>query len=198
MEPNHLTFSVEKTVYPPCEDSYLLAHALKIPRNAAVLDLGCGSGIQGITAIKGGASEIWFLDINQKALSCAKKNLEKNIGKKELKKIKTIFKKSDLFSKIPGKKTFDCIVFNPSYVPSETIQWNDTDGGKNGRETLDRFLKSAGKFLNPKGTVYFLQSSVNGIQKTESKLKKLGFEFEIVARQKLFFEELAVFRCRKK
>lgn len=198
MEPNRLTLSVEKTVYPPSEDSFLLANALKIPIRAAVLDLGCGSGIQGLTAAKRGANEIWFVDISPKALFSAKKNLKKNIGKNELKTLKTVFKKSDLFSKIPKKTKFDRIIFNPPYVPGKTVRWKDTDGGKQGRETLDRFLNSVGNFLKPKGRVYFLQSDLNGIEKTESKLKKNGFEFEIVARQKLFFEELVVFRCRKK
>lgn len=193
-----LKLSVLRTVYPPSEDSELLAQSLRIPAEAVVLDLGCGSGIQGITAAQQGADEVWCVDINPNAIKCAKKNIGQNLTRAQAKHTKFIFKKSDLFSDISKKLRFNVIVFNPPYVPSETVQWNDTDGGKKGRETLDRFLDSFENFLAPKGTVYFLQSTLNGILITQKKLQKIGFVPEIIGRQKLFFEELLVFKATQK
>ncbi|MDO8625102.1 MAG: methyltransferase [Candidatus Diapherotrites archaeon] len=175
-------------VYPPSEDSYLLANSIQIPKKADCLDLGCGSGIQGITMAKIDAQSVTFCDQFKTALDLAKKNCEQNKVK-----CKTHFIQSDLFSRIENKK-FDVIAFNPPYVPSDGIKWKDTDGGKKGREVLDKFLDHVTEHLKTDGQLFFLQSSLNGEATTKKRLNELGFAFEIVARQKLFFEELIVYR----
>lgn len=181
-------------MYEPQEDSFLLAQNLSVPLGARVLDLGCGCGMQGLAAAMRGASEIVFADVNPKALENAKRNAELNqqaIGREK----KFFFVQSDLFSNLKNE-SFDCIVFNPPYVPSGSKKkWVETDGGHHGREVLDRFLKEFPAFLKPSGIVFFLQSSVNGISGTESTLKKMNFRFETVAKEKLFFEELIVFKA---
>lgn len=190
-----LEFDLFENAYPPSEDSELLAESVSIPGRPKVLDLGCGSGIQGIACAKNGAGSVTFSDIHPNCLKNARHNFQKN--KKQIPgNPKTIFIQSNLFGHIVG--TFDCIIFNPPYVPSEPIKWIDTDGGKKGREILDQFLGQAGKFLKPNGRIFFLQTSLNGIRATKQKLKKLGFRFEIANRKKLFFEELIVFRLEKK
>ncbi len=176
-------------VYEPREDSFLLAKAVSAGKNSKALDLGTGSGIQAINAAILGAN-VLATDINENAIANSKSNAEKlKLGKK----IK--FLKSDLFQKIPEKEKFDCIIFNPPYVPCDEIKFIESDGGKKGREILDRFLKVFPKHLKKSGKCFFLQSSLNGIEKTEKILKKEKFEFEIVAREKLFFEELVVFKA---
>ncbi len=177
-------------IYPPSEDSELLAQSLTIPKNAVCLDLGCGTGIQGITMALLGAKSVTFCDQNPLALENAKQNKKLNHLTCETK-----FIQSDLFENISEK--FDVITFNPPYVPSEKIKWIDTDGGKKGRIVLDRFLDKIEKHLKPNGQVFFLQTSLNETNPTEKKLKQNGFEFEIVNKQKLFFEELLVYRCWK-
>ncbi|MBN1940958.1 MAG: methyltransferase [Candidatus Diapherotrites archaeon] len=179
-------FNVFDSVYPPAEDSELLASAIRISKGARVLDLGCGSGIQGINAILQGAGFVCFADKNPRALENAKSNLSK-LGSNA----KTGFVETNLFSQINGK--FDFILFNPPYVPSNGKKYLDLDGGKKGREVLDKFLFTFPKFLSEKGKVFFLQSSLNGIEQTEKILKQQGFSRKIVARKKLFFEELVVF-----
>ena len=63
---------------------------------------------------------------------------------------------------------------------------------------LDRFLLQMSEFLSEGGMVFVLQSDLNGFKETEDLLKRLNFNFEIVAREKLFFEELVVFRAWKR
>ena len=60
-------------VYEPREDSYMLAKAVEEYAFGKVLDLGTGSGIQGITAALS-KCEVTFADIDNAALECAKHN----------------------------------------------------------------------------------------------------------------------------
>ncbi|MDO8634178.1 MAG: methyltransferase [archaeon] len=178
-----------KGVYSPREDSFLLAKALPEFSGKTILDIGCGTGVQGITALLNGAKKAVFADKNPLALECTKKNLEKLGLRGEL-------VKSDLFENIHEK--FDAIIFNPPYVPSEKTVYLDVDGGKNGREVLDRFIEGFPTRLKEKGECFFLQSSLNGLEKTGSLLSKKKISAQIIAREKLFFEELVVFKAGKK
>lgn len=187
--------TVFEGIYFPLEDSILLAESLQIPNGSAVLDLGTGSGLQGIVAALQGASFVCFADKNPLALKNAKTNFEK-IKKKFKLKAKAEFVGTDLFSKIKGK--FGVIVFNPPYVPSSEKRFLDLDGGALGREILGQFLSAFPKFLNKNGKIVFLQTNINGIQKTKKILGEEGFEFRIIARKKLFFEELLVFEAKRK
>jgi ribosomal protein L11 methyltransferase len=48
------------------------------PRDAAVLDYGCGSGILAIAALKLGAREVWAVDIDEQALWASRENAARN------------------------------------------------------------------------------------------------------------------------
>ncbi|MFH1256430.1 MAG: HemK2/MTQ2 family protein methyltransferase [Candidatus Diapherotrites archaeon] len=182
--------SVFDSVYAPREDSFLLAQSVEVMKGASVLDLGCGSGIQGINALALGAAKVLFADLNKNALENALLNAEK-LGFAE----KATARESDLFSKINEK--FDCIIFNPPYVETEKITEGERDvaGGRNGREVLDRFLAEFPRHLAEGGACFFLQSDLNGVKETESALEKAGLSFSVIARKRIFFEELLVFRC---
>ncbi len=176
-----------QSVYDPREDSFLLARTVHSLQGKTVLDLGCGTGIQGINAFFNGAKKVVFADANKTALLNAQKNA-KTCGFSNIETIET-----DLFENI--NKKFDCIIFNPPYVESEKIKFIDVDGGKKGRETIDRFIKGAKKRLAKNGELFLLQSSLNNGKKTRKMLKENGFKSEILGRKKLFFEELVVFRA---
>ena len=183
-------FAAEKEAYFPEEDSYLLLECLEkeVEGNNNLksgLDLGCGSGIQGLVmALKG--LKVFCVDANPKALENARKNFESQGLEAE-------FILSDLFSKVEGK--FDLVSFNPPYLPSEGIKYKDLEGGEKGRQVLDRFIEGLPAHLSEKGVCLFLQTDLNGVEETEGKLKQAGLSFEIVGRKKLFFEELLVFKA---
>ncbi len=48
------------------------------PRDAAVIDYGCGSGILAIAALKLGAEAVWAVDIDPQALWASNENAERN------------------------------------------------------------------------------------------------------------------------
>lgn len=152
------------------------------------IDMGCGSGIQTLNLLFAGAGKVIALDINEKALETIAKNcgLAGFHGKIDA-------RISDLFSACNEKA--DLIVFNPPYLETEAKKFPDLDGGKMGRELLDRFLTEMPAHLNKGGKCYFLQTDLNGYAATERKIESLGMELEVVARKRLFFEELTVYRC---
>ncbi|ABR54969.1 putative methylase [Methanococcus vannielii SB] len=185
-------------VYVPAEDSELLIENLVDVKNKTVLDVGTGSGIQAINALKNGALMVYGIDINPYAIECAKNNAE--INKCDLKKIS--FKTSDLFKNISGK--FDVILFNAPYLPTSNDEKLEKylnyafDGGKDGREVIDNFLLGVSDHLNENGVVQILQSSLTDGKKTISLMEKLGFKAEQTGSLKFLFEELQVITGLKK
>ena len=176
------------SVYEPREDSSLLAENVKVKLGIEALDMGCGCGIQSINLASQGAN-VLAVDINKKAVVNTIENA-KRCGLSD--RINAI--QSDLFSAI-AKRKFDCIVFNPPYLSASSLGDVSIEGGKCGYELLHKFLDKLPLYLRRDGVCYFVQSSLNSEQRTKKKLTSLGLSFEIVARQKLFFEELIVFKA---
>ncbi len=159
-------------VYPPREDSFLLAKWIRkiVKPNDFVLDMGTGSGILGIEAKKSGA-RVLAVDKNVKAVEAARKA---GLDARE----------SDLFSNI--KEKFDIIVFNPPYLElsKDELKGEPIElalhGGKKGREVLDRFLNDCVNHIKPGGKILFVQLENNGVDETLQKLDKLGFSWKIL------------------
>lgn len=189
---NGLKQGVFPKVYEPSEDSFLLAENVEVAEGSSVLDLGTGSGIQGISAAEKGAARVVCTDVDENALKNAEENAKK-AGFAE----RFEFRQGSLFDCVKRGEKFDVIVFNPPYMPSGKKRFVDLDGGKKGREVLDRFLAEFPRHLKENGECFFVQSSLNGEKETAIALKSQGFECRAVARKRIFFEELAVFRARK-
>lgn len=185
--------TVFDSVYKPRADSFLLADALDavdFNGRKTALEVGCGTGLQSLAlALKG--LMVTAVDLNLEAIKNTRFNAEK-LGLQGRVRVK----ESDLFSAVESK--FDVIVFNPPYVASDRLKDSSVDGGRKGRAVLDSFLSSMPLHLNEQGLCFFLQSSLNGIEKTVKQLEEMNFAFEIITRKKLFFEELVVFQCWKK
>lgn len=178
--------------YYPREDSWLLANHIPDVSGKKCMDMGSGSGIQTIALLMNGAASVTCVDLNIHALAATKKIVEHVFRGATVRYVE-----SNLFEKVDREETFDIITFNPPYVPSEEIKWMETDGGKKGREIIDRFLDQFSPFLAPNGTVFLLQTSLNGITTTQNKIKRLGMVGKIIARQKLSFEELLLWKIEQ-
>lgn len=176
--------------YFPREDSELLAEATEVPKNASVLDMCCGTGIQGLSALLKGAASVLAADINPIALENTLLNARK-LGLQE----KVSARQSDLFKQIKPEEKFDLIASNPPYLPSRGLKDVNLDGGKKGRELLERFLQGIPEHLNSGGKCFFLQSSFNSLPRTEKLLQELGLQFKLKARKRFAFEELYVVEC---
>lgn len=121
-----------------------------------IIDLGCGSGVIGITLAKKIPNvEVTCLDISYKALEVAKKNAEINCAK-----IK--FVQGDMLSNVYDK--FDIIVSNPPYIADneiieEIVKNNEPSialyGGKDGLLYYENILSTASEKLNDKYLIAF-------------------------------------------
>ncbi|MDO8517604.1 MAG: methyltransferase [Nanoarchaeota archaeon] len=167
-------------MYLPAEDSIFFADFLKDyfsrlkNKNIFYLDMGSGSGILSEIARKSNIKNIFAADIDDESI--------KFVRKKGL----TIIK-SDFFSKISKNQKFDIITFNAPYLPNHKFDKKpDTSGGKRGDEASLRFLRQAKAHLNKGGRIFLLISSLTPYNKIEK------FNPKIVARKKLFFEELLI------
>ncbi len=167
-------------IYQPAEDSYFFADFLKkyLKKNKinSYLDMGAGSGIlPKIVSEFLDKKNTLVIDINSSAIKLLKQ-----------KKFNTI--KSNLFEKVKDK--FDLITFNAPYLPLDSREPKSsqlaTTGGKRGDEISLKFLKQAKKHLNKNGKIFLLISSLTPMDK----IKK--FNPKIVARKKIFMEELLV------
>ncbi|MFA5333491.1 MAG: HemK2/MTQ2 family protein methyltransferase [Candidatus Nanoarchaeia archaeon] len=174
-------------VYSPREDSYLLKkYVANYCKGKKVLDMGTGSGIQAIAAKAGGAARVLGVDKNKKAVILAKKNA-KLAGFADIE-----FKFSDLFLAVNEK--FDLIVFNPPYLPNEEhldiSKDYDLIGGEKGNEVSIEFLKQAKEYLNPKGCVLIICSSISDPFEIFSYAESFGYSYEILEEFRLDFETL--------
>jgi HemK-related putative methylase len=178
-------------IYQPAEDSYLMSRILKerLPAllaenpNLKFLEIGAGSGIHLETAENIGVKNIFSSDIDKKSVNHC--NL---LGFHCI--------HSDLFDKIPKEK-FSVIIFNPPYLPEDFREPKSsrlaTTGGKKGNEIILKFLQQAKNYLAKDGKIFLITSSLA----KEINFKQLGYQFQEVGCEKLFFERLCIWELRK-
>lgn len=189
-EYNGLIIYTHPEVYEPAEDTFLFAENLDIQRRDEVLEIGTGTGLIAVYAAQR-TKRVVATDINEQAVKCALKNTVTN------KTYNIELRQGHLFEPVEEEK-FDLILFNTPYLPTEEDEKLDSelnaafDGGLEGREIIDQFIEQVKDYLNEEGRVQLVQSSLSNNEKTLSKLKELGFEAEITASEKCFFEEIVV------
>jgi release factor glutamine methyltransferase len=174
-------------VYAPREDSYLLKKWVeKNSKGKKALDMGTGSGILAIAAKAAGALSVLGVDKNLEAVKLAKKNAKK-AGLKDI-----VFKYSDLFIEVNEK--FDLIIFNPPYLPEEehatAAKDYDLIGGIKGNEASIHFLKQAIGYLNPKGIVLMICSSLSDPFEIFNNARIFGYDYRILEELKMDFETI--------
>lgn len=182
----------DSQVYDPQEDSFLMVKQIAgyAKGSAKALDMGTGSGILALEAAKY-SGKVIAVDVSKRAVE----ELRKKVVSESLDNIEV--RESDLFSAIGNDERFDLILFNPPYLPADK-DYPDAalDGGKQGFETVFRFLKQAGKHLEKKGVILLLFSSLSKKDKIDKQLSAFGYKARQIAGQKMLFEELYVYEIR--
>lgn len=153
-----------RALVPRPETEELTHHLLSLtwPQEVTILDMGCGSGIIGISlahhlAARGGA-RVTLADLSPDALSLARENADRLLpGSTAVAMVA-----SDLFEGL-GETHYDLIVANLPYIPqsSETALSREVlrdpplalYGGETGLEVMERFLAAAPDHLRPGGKI---------------------------------------------
>jgi release factor glutamine methyltransferase len=179
-------------VYPPEEDTYLLLRvALAEARSEdAAIEIGCGSGLIS-RELAGRVRRLLATDINPAAIRAIR-----SIGAAGTAEIDVV--RADLFRGLRGR--FDLVIFNPPYLPTaeeeRTPGWMNyaLDGGRSGRETINRFLEDLPDHLAPGGRALLLISSLTGQREVQAKAAAVGLGTRVMATERCFFEQLYVLR----
>lgn len=175
-------------VYPPQEDTWLLAEALAtedLGRDSRVLDLCTGTGALSLRAAELGAGHVTAVDISRRAVATTRLNAI--VHRHWIRVIR-----GDLIAPVQDH-SFDLVISNPPYVPAHDDvlptrgverAW---DAGMDGRMLLDRICTHAPRVLARSGVLLIAQSVLSGIEKTQSMLEEQGLSVEVVARAEIPF-----------
>jgi release factor glutamine methyltransferase len=82
------------------------------------------------------------------------------------------------------------------YLASEEISDVATDGGPEGVVIPMKIIKSAKNCIKQGGKFLFVSSSLSNYEKLAELTRKEGFDVEIKAKKKLFFEELILIEAK--
>ncbi len=94
------------------------------------------------------------------------------------------------------KVKFDLIVCNPPYLATDEILDIATDGGAEGLEIPLKIIKSVIPCLKITGKFLFVTSSLSNYQALIKETKKEGLTAKVIAKKKLFFEELIIIEAK--
>ena len=179
---------MEKKLYIPADDSYLLAEAVKGYAGKRALEIGVGSGIV-LEELQRNFELVVGTDVRLPSLRYARLNIRSR-------NILTIC--CDMSAPIRSK--FDLIVSNPPYLPDLSVNLQKdlpVDGGPTGIEWSIKFLELSSPKLEPTGKILLLLSSFSNIEKLELFVQKLKFAKKKVNQKKLFFETINVFEISR-
>ena len=160
-----LDFYVESGVLIPRSDTETLVEAViektDENKNMKILDICTGSGCIGIsTAHFRSSAYVDLIDISDKAIEIAKKNIVRNNVQSRVK-----VQKMDILNEYPSEK-YDIVVSNPPYIETEVINTLQTevknheprlalDGGEDGLIFYRRITEIAPEILKKGGMLAF-------------------------------------------
>jgi len=159
-------FEVHKGVFRPevtsgIEFARYLAERPELYQRKKVLDMCCGTGIQGIAmGMKpaGSAREVHFSDISEEAM----RNTFDNAMRYDMLG-KSRFFQGDLFNGIPMDEKYDLIVCNHPFLPRKPVRGKPVSAAwLNPGHLTHRFMHQAKDFLNNEGMIVMPFSDIAG------------------------------------
>ena len=174
------TISFKNEEYPPSEDTFFIANNIEDEKGNLALDIGSGSGYL-TKLLTENFSFVVGTDINYNVLA------------HQTYKTKNLIccNSSDALN-----VKFDFIVCNLPYLATDEIIDIATDGGKDGFEIPHQIIDSACNNLKKDGKFIFVTSSLSNYQKLIDYAQNIGLHTRILAKKKLFFEELILIEAR--
>ena len=169
----------ETEPYPPSEDTFFLADYIKNENGKSALDIGTGSG--------------YLAALLEKSFSLVVgTDLNFNVLKKQ-----EYFTANSICCNGADalNREFDLVICNMPYLNTDEILDIRTDGGKDGLEIPMKIIRSAKSRIKPGGKFIYVTSSLSNFKKLVSYTELDGFNVSILAKKKLFFEELILIKA---
>ena len=169
----------ESEPYPPSEDTFFLADYIKNEKGESALDVGTGSG--------------YLAALLEKSFSfVVGTDLSFNVLKKH-----EYFTTNNVCCNGADalNQQFDLVICNMPYLNTDEVSDVRTDGGKDGLEIPIKIIDSAKSRIKPNGKFIYVTSSLSDFKKLISYTKLEGFDVSILAKKKLFFEELILVKA---
>ncbi|CEP63218.1 S-adenosylmethionine-dependent methyltransferase LALA0_S07e05116g [Lachancea lanzarotensis] len=225
----HVSCDYDK-VYEPSEDSFLLLDALEKDRAFLtqflgsqgvnlVCEVGCGSGIVTTFMMQNNIPSKYSIyvptDVNPWALESTVGTVQRNeCGQRFFSPVRT-----NLVHSI-REQEIDLLVFNPPYVPAETVpavpqdweldptkvaseqrpdDWLDLAllGGDDGMVVTWQLLNNLDSFLSAKGVAYILFCARNKPLDVVKHMQEQGWQSELVEHRKAGWEVLSIYRFHR-
>jgi len=179
-----LCFQVTPDVLIPRSDSETLIDSLLArvgdSEGKTLLELGVGSGILSITALKHIAGlEVVATDISSAAIKVATRNVDKILGNPE----SIRFLIGDWFYPVTGR--FDFIISNPPYIAEGDVHLQDVSmgfepkialtSGPDGFRDLSLIIEKSPEYLNSGGWL-ILEHGFDQSSRVTSAMREAGFE----------------------
>lgn len=167
--------------YAPAEDTFLLDDHVRGRSGRMALDIGSGSGY--ITrSLEGSFETVVGTDISHAVLR----------GQTYAGPNRVCCDGADALS---GQ--FDLVVCNLPYLATDRIDDVSTDGGPGGTPVPLRIVRSAAPRVAPGGSLLLVTSSLSEYGALIAEAERLGLSAGVLARKRLFFEELVVVEARR-
>lgn len=192
-----VTSPVEREhVYPPREDTVLLARVARRCRGRTVLEIGVGSGAVALAAARAGARSVVATDLNPYALRATRRAAREG-------RLRVDVVRTDLAR---GLGRFERILANPPYLPTRAAErdpdrWANLalDGGRHGCRVLARLLSTLPAHLEEAGRAYVVVSTAQDpgrLGKLRADWRARGGTLRVVQRRRLEGERLDLWELR--
>ena len=167
--------------YPPSEDTFFLADHIQNESGESALDIGTGSGYLA-SILERSFSLVVGTDLIFNVLRQREYFTTNNV----------CCNGADAIN-----QQFDLVICNMPYLNTDEVSDVRTDGGKDGLEIPIKIIDSAKSRIKPGGKFIYVTSSLSNFKKLISYTKLQGFNVNILAKKKLFFEELILVEAVK-
>lgn len=170
---------MKRAPYIASEDSALLRKAIEARSGRACLEIGAGNGG---TLVK--LSKNFELSVGSDIVRPDMEDWSGAGADYVLSDLATCFRDG----------TFDTVLFNPPYLPSEGIEDPAVDAGRDDEVPL-AFLREALRVVKGSGSVIMLLSRENLPDKFRWECEQKGFSLAQIEGRHLFFEEISVYEA---
>jgi release factor glutamine methyltransferase len=174
-------------MYPPSDDTYLLADCIRHYSGRRALEIGIGSGLL-ISILEKNFAYVAGSDINLQALQYCRQQQQQTASSKAL------LVCCDAGSAF-GIGKFDLIVSNPPYLPNDDfyhIRDPTVHGGPSGVETTVHFINSALPLLAGDGKMLIVISSFANAGALDNVVVENKMRKKVVKEKRLFYETLSI------